>query len=125
VFVNDRSNKRIQVFDENGTYLDEWSIGTAPAQIYTIYMGADGNLWGGDYGTSRMVKWDAQGNFVYAWGTFGQHPGGLWGVHQISVDQEGNVYVAEVNNGRVQKFRPRKGANPAFLLGKPAYSAWQ
>jgi len=25
----------------------------------------------------------------------------------------------------VQKFRPRPGANPAFLVGKPVYSAWQ
>src|SRR3990170_281869 len=28
VFVNDRANRRIQVFDENGTYLREWSVGT-------------------------------------------------------------------------------------------------
>jgi len=25
----------------------------------------------------------------------------------------------------VQKFRPRQGANPAFLVGKPVYSAWK
>jgi len=125
VFVNDRANKRIQVFDENGTYLDEWRIGNAPAQFYTIYMGADGYLWGGDYGTSKMVKYDSEGNFLYSWGTRTPSPGGMWGVHQISVDQEGNVYIAEVNHGRVQKFRPREGANPAFLVGKPVYSAWQ
>jgi hypothetical protein len=125
VFVNDRSNKRIQVFDEFGKYLYEWSIGVEPAQIYTIYLGSDHSVWGGDYGTSKMVKWNEQGHFLYAWGTFGHYPGGMWGVHQISVDQEGNVYVAEVNNGRAQKFRPRAGANPAFLLGKPFYSAWK
>jgi hypothetical protein len=125
VFVNDRSNKRIQVFDEFGKYLYEWSIGVEPAQIYTIYLGSDHSVWGGDYGTSKMVKWDEQGHFLYAWGTFGHYPGGMWGVHQISVDQEGNFYVAEVNNGRAQKFRPRVGANPAFLLGKPFYSAWK
>jgi peptidylamidoglycolate lyase len=125
VFVNDRSNKRIQVFDENGKHLDEWSIGPEPAQIYTIYMGADHFLWGADYGTSKMVKWDEQGHLLYTWGTFGHYPGGMWGVHQISVDQEGNLYVSEVNNGRAQKFRPRPGANPAFLVGKPVYSAWK
>jgi len=43
----------------------------------------------------------------------------------FSVDQEGNFYVAEVDNGRVQKFQPRAGANPAFLVGKPVYSAWK
>ena len=125
VFVNDRSSKRIQVFDENGVYLDEWSVGPAPAENYTLYMGEDGNVWGADHAASRLVKWDAEGHFLYSWGMFGEHPGGFWGVHQMSVDQEGNVYVAEVNNGRVQKFRPRPGANPAFLLAKPFYSAWR
>jgi hypothetical protein len=56
------------------------------------------------------------------WGDF---PGGFWGVHGISVDQEGNFYVAEVDSGRVQKLRPREGANPAFLVSKPLYSVWK
>ncbi len=33
-------------------------------------------------------------------------------------------YVAEVNNGRVQKFRPRQGANPEFVVGKPWKGVW-
>jgi len=41
------------------------------------------------------------------------------------VDQDGNFYVAEVDNGRVQKFIPRPGANPAYLVSKPIYSAWK
>jgi len=30
-----------------------------------------------------------------------------------------------VDSGRVQKFHPREGANPAFLVSKPVYSAWK
>ena len=126
VFVNDRANRRIQVFDEMGKYLYEWSVGVpGTAEIYTIYMGADGYLWGADQTTSKIVKWDMNGQLLYSWGIFGDFPGGMWGVHQISVDQEQNFYVAEVNNGRAQKFRPREGANPAYLVGKPVYSAWK
>ncbi len=125
VFVNDRGNRRIQVFDENGKFLYMWSIGPEPAQAYCLYMGADQALWIGDHGTSRLVKYDLNGNFQYSWGIFGDFPGAFWGQHQISVDQEGNVYVANVANGRMNKFRPRPGANPAFLLGKPVYSAWK
>ena len=55
----------------------------------------------------------------------GMFPGGLWGVHGISVDQDGNFYTAEVDNGRVQKFAPKAGANPDFLVAKPIYSAWK
>jgi hypothetical protein len=25
----------------------------------------------------------------------------------------------------VQKFRPRQGANPAYLVGRPVYAAWK
>ena len=42
----------------------------------------------------------------------------------IRVDQKGNLYVAEVDSGRFQKFQPRTGANPAYLISKPIYSAW-
>jgi hypothetical protein len=88
-------------------------------------MGADRNLWAFDRGTSKMLKYDLEGHFLYSWGTWGDFPGGFWGVHGFSVDQEGNFYVAEVDTGRVQKFRPRVGANPAFLVSKPVYSAWK
>jgi sugar lactone lactonase YvrE len=46
-------------------------------------------------------------------------------MHGASVDQEGNLYIAEVAGGRVQKFRPRPGANPDFLVSKPVYAAWK
>jgi len=125
VFVNDRANHRIQVFDENGKYLNEWSAGPEPSDIHLIYIGADRTLWAFDRGTSRMIKYDLDGHFLYSWGVWGDFAGGFWGVHGFSVDQEGNFYVAEVDSGRVQKFRPRQGANPAFLVGKPVYSAWK
>ena len=60
------------------------------------------------------MKYDQQGHLLYAWGTLGTFAGGLWGVHGMSVDQEGNLYVAEVDSGRVQKFRPKQGANPDY-----------
>jgi sugar lactone lactonase YvrE len=43
----------------------------------------------------------------------------MWNPHGMSVDQDGNMYLAEVNNGRAQKFVPRPGANPDHLVGPP------
>ena len=97
VFVNDRGNHRVQVFDENGKYLSEWKIGVRPSSLHLLHMGADKTIWTFDRNTQKMLKYD----------------------------QEGNMYVAEVDAGRVQKFRPRAGANPAYLISKPIYSAWQ
>jgi hypothetical protein len=34
------------------------------------------------------------------------------------VDQEGNVYVAEVQNGRIQKFRPKANADRDKVIGQ-------
>jgi hypothetical protein len=125
VFVNDRANHRIQVFDENGKFLYDFSMGQEPSDIHLIYIGADRSLWAFDRGTSKMLKYDLDGHFLYSFGTWGDFPGGFWGVHGFSVDQEGNFYVAEVDNGRVQKFRPRAAVNSAFLVSRPVYSAWK
>jgi len=42
----------------------------------------------------------------------------------MSVDSGGNLYVAEVDSGRVQKFKPRAGANSAYLVAKPVHPVW-
>ena len=125
VFVNDRANHRIQIFDENGKYLTEWKIAVRPSSLHLIQIGQDRTLVTFDRNTHKMLKYDLDGRLLYAWGTVGDFPGTLWGVHGISTDQEGNLYVAEVDAGRFQKFVPRPGANPAYLVGKPIYSAWQ
>jgi hypothetical protein len=125
VFVNDRDNHRIQIFDENGKYLSEWKIAVSPSSLHFVQIGADRTLAAFDRNTHKMLKYDLDGRLLYAWGTVADFPGTLWGVHGMSTDQEGNFYVAEVDAGRFQKFRPRQGANPAYLIGKPVYSAWQ
>ncbi len=125
VFVNDRANNRVQVFDENGEYLDEWSFGPEPTDIHLFYIGADNVLWAADRATSKILGYDLEGNLIYSWGTFGDFPGGQWGTHGLSVDQEGNLYIAEVGNGRVQKYIPKSGARPETLVGYPVYAAWE
>jgi sugar lactone lactonase YvrE len=61
---------------------------------------------------------------LYGWGGPGGQPGQFNGPHSITVDQDGNLYLAEVFNGRVQKFRPKAGADRAKLVGpEHRYSA--
>lgn len=126
VFVNDRGNRRIQVFDENGEYLYEWSIGAQPANVHMFIITADRHLWAADRRSNKILKYDLDGNFLYSWGTYGEFPGGIAGVHGMSVDQDGNLYLAQVDNkGGVQKFTPRAGANPDYVIGRPLYAAWE
>ena len=117
VYVIDRSNNRIQIFDENGKYIEDWSGIKRP---YYIYMSADQHLWVSDAVTQKFLKFDLNtAQVLYDWGSFGAFPGGNWGTHQFSVDSENNFYTADVHVGRVQKYVPKPGANPAHLVGKP------
>jgi hypothetical protein len=126
LYINDRSNRRIQIFDENGKFLNQWYLGDGPTATYHIVMTADQHLWMSDgHGNFKFYKYDLNGKLLYTWGTMTPEPGGLWGTHQFGVDQDGNLYTAEVWGGRPQKFVPRKGADPALLIGQPIRPTWQ
>ncbi len=114
VFVNDRNNRRIQVFDENGTYLREWTLKWNRANLHFVHIDADRRVWVYDQVIQRLIQYDLNGRLISSWGGLGSFEGALWGVHGISVDQEQNLYLAAVGRGGVQKFVPRKGANPAL-----------
>ena len=87
VYVTDRDNRRVQVFDADGGFLAEWpEIGGNSA----LYMTEDQHLWTG--GTLR----DLDGEAVAAL------PGGNGG-HGMTVTEDGEVFVAQLG-GRVQKF---------------------
>jgi DNA-binding beta-propeller fold protein YncE len=123
VYVNDRGNRRIQIFDENGTFKRMWSL-QPPVNLHFVYIGQDRQLTVFNNGTQHLAKFDLDGHLITQWGGLGSYDGALWGPHGISVDQEGNLYLASVSAAKPQKFRPRPGANPNFLVGKPVYSAW-
>ena len=114
LYIADRGNSRIQIFDENGKFLDQWPNIRDP---WDIHIASDQrSVWVADGAANKFLKFDKSGHLLYSWGTFGQFPGGLWGVHQFSVDSEGNLYTAEAFGGRAEKFRPKPGADPAKVI---------
>jgi hypothetical protein len=117
LYVVDRGHRRVQVFDENGKFLDMWNTGMRSSP-YAHLITTDQFLWISDGGTNRIVKYDLQGHYLYGWGAPGGLPGQFNGPHSITTDQDGNLYLAEVFNGRVQKFAPKKGADPAKVVGQ-------
>jgi sugar lactone lactonase YvrE len=125
VYVNDRANRRIQVFDEDGNFRRMWTFDWDRANLHFVHIDADRRVWIYDQVAQKLARFSPEGRLIYAWGGLGAFPGALWGVHGISVDQEQNLYLAAVGRGGVQKFRPRPGANPEYLVGRHVYSAWQ
>jgi peptidylamidoglycolate lyase len=112
VYVSDRFNRRIQVFDEQGGFLDKWPSG----YCHSLSMSRDQHLWCYDGDHEQFIKYDLRGHIETVFGRYGTYPGATWGVHQISADAEGNMYAAEVFGGRTQKFVPRPNANPRDLF---------
>ncbi len=115
VYVADRLNGRIQVFDENGTFLSQWPGLRFPNDILISDRTQD--VWVSDNMTAEVVKFDTGGKRLFSWHASGPVPGGFGELHQFSVDSQGNVYTADNVLGRLQKLRPRAGANPAQLIG--------
>jgi DNA-binding beta-propeller fold protein YncE len=118
MYVVDRVNSRIDVFNLSGKFLDEWPniVGA-----YGIRLTADGRYaWVNDGYTQKVMKYDAlTGTLVpgSTWGTMGIAPGAIWGFHFFTTDTEGNLYVGEDMAFRIQKFVPRRGGNPVQIIG--------
>ncbi|HXV59256.1 MAG TPA: hypothetical protein VEK15_01080 [Vicinamibacteria bacterium] len=117
LFVADREHSRMQVFDENGTFLEMWPTGHN-SQVLAHIVTEDDFVWVSDWTTDRLVKYDLNGRYILDIGEHGALPGQLDGVHQIEVDEEGNLYLSEIRNDRSQMFRPKPDADPAKLVGR-------
>jgi hypothetical protein len=119
VFVNDRANNRVQIFTENGEYIDEWPDISDPVGVFVDENDA---VWVISAVLNRILKYNMDGELQYHLGTYGGtrggFPGGLSRPHQMDVDQEGNLYIASWDGGWMDKFIPRPDADPARLVGR-------
>lgn len=112
VYVCDRMNNRVQVFKKDGTFVSEFTLAPSTA--------GGGSVWDLDFsrdpGQSYLYVADGGNNHVWMlsrasgkvlsrFGRSGRYAGQLHWVHNMAVDSRGNIYTAEVDNGkRVQKF---------------------
>jgi DNA-binding beta-propeller fold protein YncE len=124
LFVIDRGHSRMQVFDVDGKFLDMWPLKSPhwPESQNTLmvnhFIDQNGFIWVGDAPTSRILKFDLNGNFLYSWGAPGGQPGRLNCSHGMTTDQLGNLYLADCFAGRLQKFEPIPNADPAKIAGQ-------
>jgi DNA-binding beta-propeller fold protein YncE len=119
VYVCDRPNDRIQVFQKDGKFVKE-------AFIAKRTLG-DGSVWDIAFSRDPQQKYlylaDGKNEKVYildrdslkiltTFGDGGRQPGQFFGVHSIATDSKGNIYTTETYEGkRLQKF-VYKGIGP-------------
>jgi DNA-binding beta-propeller fold protein YncE len=103
VYVADRENERIQIFDAEGTFLREW---TGIGYPYGLLITPDQHVWMIDGGYDRIVEFDQHGRVLGAFGEPGHAPGQFaWG-HFLAMAKDRTIYVADVLNWRFQVLAP-------------------
>ena len=128
IYVADRGNRRIQVFDQDGNYLREFTIDVtvdpskpkppygggnpnitrgalAPGAPDAICMtpGPDPVLFVGDLYPGRIYKVSLQGEVLGVYGQAGRNLGEFGWIHAIACPSENEIWVGELTTWRVQK----------------------
>jgi sugar lactone lactonase YvrE len=100
LWVADRENQRIQVFDQNGTFVREVTYKGLPCSIdigqQFMYMV---NGFAG-----QVLKLDLNGKVLAAMGKPGKGPGEFGEAHMIAVSQKDEIFVADSVNAALVKF---------------------
>ncbi len=134
IYVADRGNRRIQVFDVDGKYLREFTIdvpvdvtrgkityGTeqpnaktgsqAPGAPDALCMtpGPNPVLFVGDLYPSRIYKVSLDGKVLGVYGQPGRNLGEFGWIHAIACPSENEIWVGELINWRVQKLVTKRG----------------
>ena len=90
VLVGDRSNHRIQIFDQQGTYIDQWDQFGWPSGMF---IDQNDILYVADYQSKRGVTYGSAEDGTVMGFIEGSEPEG------VVVDADGNVYTGEVTGG--------------------------
>ena len=119
LFVADFYNQRIQQLDAKGAFIRQWGTlgetGVWAGEFNyptDVAIAPDGTFYVADGYNDRIQVFSPNGDFSHKWGgplamnIFGSFNGWFATVTGISIGPQGNVFVADFYNDRVQKFRP-------------------
>ena len=143
VYVADRGNRRIQVFDTEGKYLREFTIDVpvdtkrgkivygseqpnaktgsqAPGAPDALCMtpGPNPVLFVGDLYPSRIYKVSLEGKLLGVYGQPGRNLGEFGWIHGIACPSEDEIWVGELINWRVQKLVTKGKVRPTAAAAR-------
>ncbi len=111
LYVADTWNRRIQVFQEvqgEFVYLTEWVIdgweGQSTDTKPYLAVSEDGRVWITDPGNARVLVFDADGNFLFTFGLFGDDAASFALPSGIAAGPSGRIFVSDTDNNRIMLF---------------------
>jgi len=129
IYVADRTNRRIQVFDSDGNFLRQFTIDVPFTKPVNVMLGAmptgENNplgvsgapwaicitpgprqfLYSADAVPGRIYKLTLDGKVVGVLGEAGKELKQFGWIHEIACPSENELYVAELLNWRVQRLK--------------------
>jgi DNA-binding beta-propeller fold protein YncE len=101
VYVADRQNRRVQIFDGEGKYIKEWKYAGLPCGLY---MGPGQQIYLTSGFAGQILKLDSNGRAVGATGQPGKQLGEFGEAHYMAMGPQGEIYVADTINAVLHKF---------------------
>ena len=113
VYVADRENHRIQVFDSSGRFLKQWldkSFGTICSITFDkrkekLIAIDDVTFLKIKHRGSDIIIFDSTGNVQTRFGRSGFYDGPLCWYHDVAIDREDCIYAGDILGNKIQKFR--------------------
>lgn len=113
IYVADRENNRIQVFDSTGKFIKQWADKTFGSICAIEFDKQHSKLFAVDDFTFLKVKhrgsdvfiFDSTGRIQTRFGRSGDYAGPVSWYHDVCVDKEGNIYIGDILENTIQKFK--------------------
>jgi peptidylamidoglycolate lyase len=109
VFVLDRQNSRVQIFDGRGNYIAQWS-GPVFVNPQDVKIARDGRAFIVNAGSETpldrtgIVVLRPDGSLIERFGRYGNYDGQFVDIHWVAIASRGEIYTADFAGKRVQKF---------------------
>jgi sugar lactone lactonase YvrE len=100
LWVADRENERIQVFDDDGKFVREMKYAGLPCGLDI----GDRYIYMVNGFAGQLLRLDLNGSVLAAVGKPGKGTGEFGEAHYVAVSPKGEIYVADTVNSAVQKF---------------------
>ncbi len=116
VYVADRENSRIQVFDSSGNFLKQYAdknfgnICSVTIDLSTekLFAVDDLSFMKLKHRGSDVIIFNTNGIVQNRFGRSGSYSGPVCWYHDVSVDNQQNIYVGDISGNRIQKFSIRR-----------------